>query len=179
VRFLDEQAARIAAAGLKRSRQQRANAATQQQHCGALQTDGNTDSFQVPDNHLMPTYDFTNEAFIVLRSGKMSAYSPTIASRWDGPRPTRLVVGATGSKSTGKPQSLVLELIGDPAEDGGAVTITIASGLSVQLDTPYAAVSLRIGDTSETGVTFYLKELTAGAALQTVRVPHKVTANHQ
>ena len=33
--------------------------------------------------------------------------------------------------------------------------------------------------TSETGITFYLKELTAGAALQTVHVQHKVTANHQ
>jgi hypothetical protein len=38
---------------------------------------------------------------------------------------------------------------------------------------------VRIGDASETGVTFYLKELTAGAALQTARVTHKVTANHQ
>jgi len=39
---------------------------------------------QVPDNHLMPTYDFTVEAFIVLRSVDDGATVRTIASRWDG-----------------------------------------------------------------------------------------------
>lgn len=74
----------------------------------------------------------------------------------------------------------MLELIGDPAEDGEGGYDPIASGLRLELDTPYfVAVTVRIGDASETGVTFYLKELTTGAALQTARVPHKVTANHQ
>ncbi len=40
-------------------------------------------------------------------------------------------------------------------------------------------VSVRIGDTSESGVTFYAKELTAGAPLQSAHALHKVTANHQ
>ena len=52
--------------------------------------------------------------------------------------------------------------------------------MRLEFGTPYfVAVSVRIGDTSETGITFYLKELTTGADLQTVRVKHSVTANHQ
>ena len=43
----------------------------------------------------------------------------------------------------------------------------------------YIAISVRLGDTSETGITFYARELTAGAPLQTAHVPHKITADHQ
>jgi hypothetical protein len=142
---------------------------------------GRQTRLQVPDNHLMPTYDFTVEAFIVLHSVDDGGAARTIVSRWDGRKDQPgWSFGVTGRNSPDKPQSLVLELIGDPAEDGTGGYDAIPSGLRLELDTPYyVAVSVRIGDTSETGVTFYLKELTAGAALQTVHEPHKVTANHQ
>ena len=38
---------------------------------------------------------------------------------------------------------------------------------------------MRIGDTSESGVTFYLKELKAGSDLRTAHVAHRVTSDHQ
>jgi hypothetical protein len=41
------------------------------------------------------------------------------------------------------------------------------------------AVSVRIGDPSETGITFFMKELTAGGGLSISHVAHKVTSNHQ
>jgi len=86
----------------------------------------------------------------------------------------------TGTKSDYPAQSLVLELIGDSAEDGAGGYETIPSGLSIELDkTYYVAVSVRIGDTSDTGVTFYLKEMSPDATLRTTHAPHKVTANHQ
>ena len=95
-------------------------------------------------------------------------------------RTSRAGRSGSGKKSGGPPQSLALELIGDPAEDGAGGYEAIPSGLRLELDTPYyVAVSVRIGDTSETGVTFYMKELTAGVPLQTARATHKVTANHQ
>jgi len=135
----------------------------------------------VPDNPLMPSYDFTIEAYIVLNSVDEGATMRTLLSRWDGRKDQPgWSLGVTGLKATGKPQSLSLELIGDPAEDGNGGYDVISSGLRVELDTPYyLAVSLRIGDTSETGLTFFLKELTAGAPLVTARMAHKVTANHQ
>ena len=136
---------------------------------------------QVSDNPLMPSYDFTVEAFVVLRSVDDGSAVRTVVSRWDGRKDQPgWSFGVTGRKSAYQPQSLILELIGDPAEDGAGGYEAIPSGLHVELDTPYyVAVSLRIGDASETGVTFYLKELTTGTSLQTARVPHKVTANHQ
>src|SRR5439155_11689490 len=84
-------------------------------------------------------------------------------------------------KSVGYPsQSLVLELVGDPAEAGAGGYEVIPSGLALELDRPYyVAVSVRIGDTSESGVMFYVKELSPGAALRTGHAAHKVTANHQ
>ena len=217
VRFLSEQAGRIAAAGLKTVAASTESMPRRSGSTAALfKPTGTQTRLQVPDNHLMPTYDFTVEAFVVLHSVDDGATVRTIASRWDGrkdqpgwsfgitgkkplrepthPHPLQggeqkngratavpLLGGVRGgSNAADKPQSLVLELIGDPAEDGTGGYDAIASGLRLELDTPYyVAVSVRIGDTSETGVTFYLKELTAGAALQTVRVQHRVTANHQ
>jgi hypothetical protein len=143
-------------------------------HPGSSQT-----RLQVPDNHLMPQYDFTIEAFVLLRSVDSGAEPRTIVSRWDGRKDQPgWSLGVAGKKPSGP--GLALELIGDPAEDGAGGYEAISSGLRLELDTPYyVAVSVRIGDISETGVTFYLKELTAGAPVQTARSPHKVTANHQ
>jgi hypothetical protein len=178
--FLTEQADRNAHSGMVAQ----ADTDTMPKHSGAaaaFRPGGTQTRLQIPDNHLMPQYDFTVEAFILLRSVDQGAEPRTIVSRWDGRKDQPgWSLGITGKKSGGPPQSLALELIGDPAEDGAGGYEAIPSSLRLELDTPYyVAVSVRIGDTSETGVTFYMKELTAGAPLQTARATHKVTANHQ
>jgi hypothetical protein len=179
-RFLQEQAARIAhseAATLVST-----DAMPGHSGAAALFKPGTGQTrLQVPDNHLMPQYDFTIEAFILLRSVGEGDELRTIVSRWDGRKDQPgWALGVTGKKSDRPPQTLVLELIGDPAEDGAGGYEAISSGLRLELDTPYfVGVSVRIGDTSETGVTFFTKEMIAGAPLRTARVPHRVTANHQ
>src|SRR5712691_8602034 len=146
-----------------------------------FKTEGNQMRLQVPDNHLMPQYDVTIDEFILLRSTDNSGALRTMVSRWDGRQnQPGWSVGVTGTKSVYPTESLVLELIGDPAEDGAGGYEMIPSGLSIELDKPYyLAVSVRIGDTSDTGVTFYMKELAPDATLRTAHAPHKVTANHQ
>ena len=135
---------------------------------------------QVPDNNMMPQYDFTIEAYVLLRSTDAGVEPRTMVSRWDGRKDQPGWSLVVAGKKSNQPQTLVLELIGDPAEDGSGGYEAIASRLQLELDTPYyVAVSVRIGDTSETGVTFYVKELTAGADMRTARVAHKVTSNHQ
>ena len=182
VAFVRAQAGRIAASDLKdvaantEAMPRRSGSRAAQFKPAGLQT-----RLHIADNPLMPSYDFTIEAFVVLRSIDDDSAVRTIVSRWDGRKDQPgWSFGVTGKKSAYQPQSLVLELIGDPAEDGAGGYEAIPSGLHLELDTPYyVGVSLRIGDTSETGVTFYLKELTTGTSLQTARVPHKITANHQ
>ncbi len=182
VNFLNAQAGRIAASGLKTvvastDAMPRRNGST----AALFKPTGTQTRLIVPDNHLMPTYDFTVEAYVVLHSVDDGTAVRSIVSRWDGRKDQPgWSFGVTGRKASGKPQSLVLELIGDTAEDGTGGYDTIVSGLRLELDIPYfVAVSVRIGDPSETGVTFYLKELTTGTELQSARVTHKVTANHQ
>jgi hypothetical protein len=129
---------------------------------------------QIPDNHLMPQYDFTIEAFIVLRSKSKNGALRTIASRWDGRQ------NQPGWSFGVGDQGLVLELIGDPAEDGVGGYETVPSGLNIKLNkTYYVAATVRLGDPSDTGVTFYSKELSSGEELRTAHASHKITANHQ
>src|SRR5262249_62324054 len=89
-------------------------------------------------------------------------------------------LAVAGKLSDVPAQSLVLVLIGDTAEDGTGGYETIPSGLKLELNKPYfVAVSVRLGDTNETGVTFYLKEVAEGASVQIAQATHKVTAEHQ
>ena len=180
--FLEAQAKRIAASSKKDAvaamepMPRRAGS-----RAALLKPTGLQTRLQVSDNPLMPTYDFTVEAYVVLRSVDAGSTIRTIVSRWDGRKDQPgWSFGVSGLTSAAKPQSLALELIGDPAEDGAGGYELISSDVKLELDVPYyVAVSVRIGDTSETGVTFYAVELTTGAKMATAHVPHKVTANHQ
>ncbi len=178
--FLSEQARRIASSATVAQ----VNADVMPKRAGTAAAfrpgDGQT-RLQVPDNPLMPQYDFTIEACVLLRSIDKGAEMRTILSRWDGRKDQPgWSLGVAGKSANCPPQSLVLELIGDTTEEGDGGYEAIPSGIHLELDTPYEiAVSVRIGDTSETGITFYARELTAGAPLRTTRVTHKVTANHQ
>ncbi len=147
----------------------------------AFKPDSGQMRLQVPDNHLMPQYDFTIETFIVLHSTDDGASLRTIVSRWDGRQnQPGWSLGIAGKKSDCAPRSLVLELIGDAAEDGVGGYEAIPSGIAIDLEKPYyAAVTVRMGDITDSGVTFYVKELTPAAAMRTAHTPHKATANHQ
>jgi hypothetical protein len=136
----------------------------------------------VPDNPLMPQNDFTIEAYVMLTGDDPQAPFRSIVSRWDGRKnQPGWSLGVAGKNSEYPAQTVVLELIGDTAEEGAGGYEAIPSGLVIQRDKAYyLAVSVRLGDSSETGVTFYLKELGAGAnVLKTAHVPHHVTATHE
>jgi len=181
VRFLGEQAERIARSELKLAQVSVQPMPGRAGVAADFKPAGGQMRLVVPDNHLMPQYDFTVEAFVLLRSVDAGAGFRTIASRWDGRRnQPGWSLGLAGKKGEAAAQSLVLELIGDPAEDGAGGYEAIPSGLGIEIGKPYfLAVSVRLGDTSEGGVTFYVKELAPEASLRTARARHKVTANHQ
>jgi len=122
----------------------------------------------------------TKFGLIVLQTIDEGVEPRTILSRWDGRKDQPgWSLGITGKKSAA-PQSIVLELIGDPAEDGAGGYEAISSGLKIELNKPYfVAVSVRIGDTSESGVTFFVRQLSADAEMRVAHVAHKVTSNHQ
>jgi len=178
--FLVEQAARIAQSREKPAQVTVANFPGRSGTAAVFKTTGGQTRLLVPDNHLMPQYDFTIEAFVTLRSIEEGDGVRTIASRWDGRKDQPGWSLGLSGKSAPRPGGLMLELVGDAAEDGTGGYESISSGLRLEPNTPYyVAASVRLGDTNETGITFYLKELSPGASLQTARLAHKVTANHQ
>ena len=144
-------------------------------------TDKGQTRLQIPDNHLLPQYDFTLEAYVVLRSADEGGATRTLISRWDGrENQPGWALGVAGMKTGAHPRTLVLELIGDTAEDGTGGYEKIASDLALELNVPYfVAVSVRLEDTSESGITFYAKALTGEGAWHMARAAHRVTANHQ
>ena len=174
--FLVDQAKRIDQSHEKPAQVTIANFPGRPGTAAAFKPAGGQTRLQVPDNHLMPQYDFTIEAFILFRPGEDIPGLRTIVSRWDG----RKDQPGWSLVAVGKTCNVSLELVGDAAEDGTGGYELISSGLRLEANTPYyLAAVVRLGDTNETGVTFYLKELSAGAKLQTAHRAHHVTANHQ
>jgi hypothetical protein len=146
-----------------------------------IQPNGPQRPLTVPDNESLPAGDFTIEACFVLRSLYPDATVRTIVSQWDSDNNhPGWALGVTSEKSAHKPRNLILQLVGDPAK-GGAGYEVVASNLRPELNKPYyAAVSVKIAETGESGVTFYLKELSSpDAPLQTANVAHKVTAHYR
>ena len=129
----------------------------------------------------LPDGDFTVEAVIVLRSLYEDATVCTIAAHWDDNNAhPGWALGVTSQKSSYQPRNLILQLVGDPAK-GGAGYEVIASGLRPELNKPYyVAVSVRIDDTSPSGVTFYLKDLSdPDSTMQTAQVAHRVVGHYR
>jgi hypothetical protein len=119
------------------------------------------DRLTVPDNACFPAGDFTAEAFIVLKSLYESGEVRTIVSHWDGKRGhPGWSFGVTSKESRYKPQTLVLLLCGDQPWSEGDPVEPIFSGLHIDLGKPYfVAVSVKLDDTRERGITFYAKDL--------------------
>jgi hypothetical protein len=131
---------------------------------------------EAPDDPRLPAGDFTIEAFIVLRSTFDDAQVRTIASHWTGDKTKPgWSFGVTSRRSAFKPQMLVLQLWGEDAE-GRPAYEPIFSSLNIELNKPYfVALSVKLADTSPSGITFYTKDLSNDdETLQSSESPHRV-----
>jgi len=128
----------------------------------------------------MPTEDFTIEAYVLLDSLFEDASVRVIASQWDGKNDhPGWALGVTSTRSRFEPQNLILQLACDPKKPGGGYEV-IHSDFRVELHkTYYVAVAVRMKETGEAGVTFYLKDMTdMDAGLKSVGVKHAVTGSY-
>ncbi len=139
--------------------------------------------WKLADQSLLPTEDFTIEAVIQLNSLYPDASVRTIAANWSGDTTKRgWGFGVTSTKSAYQPRNLILQLVGGEPSAAGTGKPTyevIPSNLRPELDRPYyVAVAVDVDDASETGITFYLKDLSdKDSPLQTASVSHKVTGD--
>jgi hypothetical protein len=128
----------------------------------------------------LPDENFTIEAVIELRSLYADANVRTIVSHWNGDTAHRgWNFGVTSTKSAYKPRNLILQLVGGMPRKNGTDKPTyevIASNLRPELNRPYyVAVSVDVDAPSESGVTFFMKDLSKPAApLESASVPHVV-----
>jgi hypothetical protein len=131
----------------------------------------------------LPDGDFTLEAVIQLSSLYPDANVRTIVSHWNGDTSHRgWNFGVTSTKSGYKPRNLILQLIGGEPRLAGTDKPTyevIASNLRPELNRPYyVAVSVDVDAVSESGITFFMKDLsTPDAPLQTATIPHNVVGD--
>ena len=179
--FLTDQAKRIDASNTKLTSVSVQPMPGRSGTAALFQPDSPQTRLLVPDNPLMPQNDFTIEAYVLGRGHDEASPFRSIVSRWDGRKnQPGWSLGLAGKNSGYPAQTVVLELVGDLAEEGAGGYEAISSGLRLEPGKPYyLAVSVRLGDTTETGVTFYLKELNPEAGLRTAHVPHRVTATHE
>jgi mono/diheme cytochrome c family protein len=137
------------------------------------------DRLTVPDHAGLPDADFTIEGFVLMKSVYEDAQVRTIAAQWDGsPAHPGWAFGVTGKKSRYKPQTLVLQLRGDQPWSEKDPVEPLFSGLHVEVGKPYyVAVSVKLGETGEGGITFYAKDLSNDdEPLQVASMAHHVTS---
>ena len=129
------------------------------------------------------TGDFTIEATVMLRSLYPDASVRTIVTNWTGKNSDRgWSLGVTSTKSAYKPRNLILQLIGSrDNKDSKPVYEVVASNLRLDLNKPYrVAVSIDLDDTSQSGITFFLLDLSVpNAKPQVAHVPHQARWNVQ
>ncbi|MEX0818035.1 MAG: DUF1553 domain-containing protein, partial [Pirellulaceae bacterium] len=131
-----------------------------------------------PYSAALPDSDFTIEAVVMLRSLYKDASVRTIAAHWTGNQShPGWSFGVTSTKSRYQPRNLILQLVGT-ADDGELHYEVIPSDLRPELNRPYyLAVSVRLSDTSNEGITFYMQDLSRDdSELQIAHVAHEV--NH-
>ncbi|TWU40794.1 DUF1549 domain-containing protein [Novipirellula artificiosorum] len=123
----------------------------------------------------MDLTDFTIEMFFQLRSIDDHAAVRTLAAKWNGSsRSPGWGFGVTGHGSRRKPQTLVLQIVGDRG-DGKISEQAIFSDHHVEMNKPYyAAACVRLAKSGEPGVvTFHLKDLSNDdQPLLTLETPH-------
>ena len=131
----------------------------------------------IPNAQGMEVGDFTVEAFFQLRSIDDAASVRTILGKWDGDRNhAGWGFGVTGLGSRRKPQTLVMQIVGELA-DGSIVERPIFSDQHVEINKPYyVAASIRLSKGNVPGkVSFYLKDLSNDdEPLLTAEIEHDV-----
>lgn len=146
-----------------------------------MSPEGAQSRFQVAPAGIMPTNDFTIEAFILLRSVYDSGSVRTIAANWTGGETQPgWSFGVTGMKSRRKPQTLVLQLTGKKL-DGKVGNEAIFSDQNIRLDKPYfVAASVKLAKDGKPGdITFYVKDLSNDdEPLQIASMQHKVVGGY-
>ncbi|TWT40708.1 Planctomycete cytochrome C [Thalassoglobus neptunius] len=104
----------------------------------------------------------TIEATVLLDSLYPDASVRTIVANWTGKQSDRgWSLGVTSTKSRYQPRNLILQLVGSKEEGESKPTYeVIPSNLRLKLDTPYyIAVTINFRDKTETGIHFYLQDL--------------------
>ncbi|MCC2669534.1 MAG: Planctomycete cytochrome [Armatimonadetes bacterium] len=146
-----------------------------------LSPTGPQSRLEVPHQDMLPTGDFTIEAFILPRSVYETGAVRTIVSKWDGStKSPGWGFGITGKQSRRKPQTLVLQLIGKKL-DGSAGEEAIFSDQSLQINKPYyVSASVKLAADGKPGaVTFRVKDLSNDdEPLLTARVAHVITGGY-
>lgn len=119
--------------------------------------------------------EFTIEATVLSRSMYPDASVRTIASRWNNNNKNPgWSLGVTSARSSYKPRNLILQLIGQTAS-GKVEYEVVPSNIHLDLDTPYyVAVSFKLDDPSEAGITFYAKKLNSDEPVQIAHAKHRV-----
>jgi len=140
-----------------------------------MQPNGMQNKFEVPHSGSLVADKFTVEAFVLLKSVYEDASVRTIAASWDGRENNPgWSFGVTGRRSKNRPQTLVLQLASEPME-GSPEVEPVFSGLNMELNRPYfVAVSVDLGNTNESGITFYSKDLSNDdEPIQVAHVAHR------
>ena len=135
-------------------------------------------SMSIKSSKSFPNGDFTVEAIVLLRSLYKDASVRSIVGHWNGSKSREgWSLGITSTKSAYKPKNLILQLVGKQDESDKLHYEVVASNLRLELNKPfYVAASIKLNDVSESGITFYLKDLSnPEAKLQTANAKHKVT----
>ena len=138
--------------------------------------------WRVPPSQSLPEGDFTIEAVIQLETLYPSANVRTIVSHWDGnPAHPGWNFGVTSEKSGYQPRNLILQLTGHVPGQSKPQYEVIASNLRPELGKPcFVAVSVDIDDTGQTGIRFYMQDLSRpNLPLQAAFVAHQVTGNYR
>jgi hypothetical protein len=141
-----------------------------------LSPGGPQSHFEVPHDDTMPTGDFTIEAFILPRSVYASGAVRTVAAKWDGNvKAPGWAFGVTGKQSRRKPETLVLQLVGDK-RDGSFGEEAVFSDQHLQMNKPYyVAAAVKLAVDGPGTVTFYVKDLSNDdEPLLIATVPHAV-----
>ncbi len=122
---------------------------------------------------------FTIEAVIYLEGLAKDAKVRVIASQWNGDTKRRgWSFGVTSERSRYQPRNLILQFVGDTRAGKQPTYEVVASDLRPQLNRFYRVVaSVKLADTTKSGITFYMQDLSRPSAIETAWVAHSVTAN--
>jgi len=142
-----------------------------------VKLDSSHHGFQVPHAKMMPSADFTIEAFVYAWSVAETGAVRTIAAKWDGDlKHPGWAFGVTGKKSRRKPQTVVMQFAGKQ-RDGTFGEEAVFSDQHIQLNKPYyLCAAVQLATEKQPGeVRFYLKDLSNDdEPLLTAKIEHDI-----